>query len=85
MITISAVPIASGIQPPSNTLSRLAERKMVSTARNGVITSTDTSSGHFQQVRITKNAMMLVITMVPVTAMPNAEASALDDLNANTR
>ena len=39
---------------------------------------------HFQPFQITRNAIMAVTTMVPVTAIPYADASALDERNRPT-
>ena len=38
--------------------------------RSGAITVAASQSGHFQNRQMTKKAMMVVTTIVPVTAMP---------------
>ncbi len=68
--TITSAPSASGIQPPSNTLSRLAPRNVRSISRNGAISATAAHSGQRQTFQITMNAISAVTTIVPVTAMP---------------
>ena len=70
MTIINPVPMANGIQPPSTIFNKFAMRKTVSTAINGAITMAAVTGDQFQHFHITKNAMMLVITIVPVTAMP---------------
>src|SRR5674476_747596 len=65
--TISPEPIANGIHPPSTILSKLAIKKIESTARNGMITTTAVSGGQCQHFHITKNAMILVMIIVPVS------------------
>ena len=46
-------PIKSGTQPPWNTLSRLAPRKVRSINRNGTINAAAAQSGHFQYFHTT--------------------------------
>ena len=70
MTTITKPPNASGTQPPSTTLSRLAPRNVRSTNRNGTISAAAASGGHRHTFQITTNAIVTVTTMVPVTAMP---------------
>ena len=68
--SITMPPSASGTQPPSITLSMLADRKVRSISRNGSI-SAAAASGDQRHIRqITMKAIMQVTTMVPVTAMP---------------
>ncbi len=62
---ITKAPNASGIQPPSKILSRLAERKARSMNRNGSISASAPISGQRQIRRITMIAIMAVTTMVP--------------------
>ena len=63
-------PSANGTQPPSITLSMLADRKVVSMRMNGSI-SAAAANGDQRHIRqITMNAIMPVTTMVPETAMP---------------
>src|SRR4029079_8067515 len=77
MIVITTAPSARGIQPPSKTLSRLAERKVRSIKRNGTINAAVASTDHFHTFQMTMNAIKVVTTIVPVTAIPSADASAL--------
>src|SRR6478736_5218801 len=70
MTSITMAPIRSGTHPPWKTLSKFAERKVVSMARSGNIIASVTHSGHFQTLKITIIAIIVVTTMVPVTAMP---------------
>ncbi len=68
--SMTTPPSASGTQPPSTTLSILAERKVRSMNRNGAI-SAAAANGDQRHIRqITTKAIMPVTTMVPVTAMP---------------
>ena len=63
-------PSASGIQPPSTILSRLAARNVKSMNRNGSISASAQISRQCHTRQITTIAIMAVTTMVPVTAMP---------------
>src|SRR5258708_2650603 len=80
--TIRIVPNASGTQPPSTTLSILELRKMTSMQRNGTISARAASSDQRQTFHTTTIAITPVTTMVPLTAIPYAEVSALDERNS---
>ena len=67
---ITRPPSASGIQPPSKTLSRLAVRKVKSMNSSGAIRRPAARGDHFHTFQITTNAIITVTTIVPVTAMP---------------
>jgi hypothetical protein len=67
---ITRPPIRSGTQPPWNTLSILAVRKVVSMKRKGSIKDAAAQIGHFQTFQTTTKAIAAVTTMVAVTAMP---------------
>ena len=68
--TISAAPTASGIQPPSTIFSMFAIRKTRSMARKGAMTSAAVAGRQRQHFHMTRKAIAVVITIVPVTAMP---------------
>ena len=68
--TMIMAPIKSGTQPPCNTLSRLAPRKVRSISRKGTIKAAAAQSGHFQYFHTTISARIAVTTIVPVTAIP---------------
>jgi hypothetical protein len=70
MITMTKPAIRSGTQPPWNTLSMLAVRKVVSMRKKGTISAAAAQSGHFHALQITTMAIIAVTTMVPLTAMP---------------
>src|SRR3990172_12181917 len=63
MTSITNAPISSGTHPPWNTLSRFAERKVVSMARNGNIIASVAQSGHFHPLKIKIIASSVVTTM----------------------
>ncbi|MNN69611.1 hypothetical protein D3C81_1854170 [compost metagenome] len=66
----AALPISSGNQPPSATLSRLAAKKVRSTSRKPPASRATSTGFHFQTLRIMKAARNEVISIVVVTAMP---------------
>ena len=68
--SMTSPPSASGTQPPSITLSILAERNVRSITRNGAISAAAANGDHRHIRQITMKAIMQVTTMVPVTAMP---------------
>ena len=68
--TITKPPKASGTQPPSTTLSRLAPRKVRSIRTNGVISATAATGDQPHTFQMTTIAIRPVTTIVPVTAMP---------------
>ena len=63
-------PSASGTQPPSTTLSMLADRNVRSIKRNGSIRAAAASNDQCHSRQMTMKAIMQVTTIVPVTAMP---------------
>jgi hypothetical protein len=65
-----APPTSRGSHPPSNSFSRFAPRKLSSKARNSATSGTTRQSGHFHRSRATTPKMVLVMAIVPVTAMP---------------
>ena len=77
-------PSASGTQPPSKTFSRFAARKVRSSNRKGAISAAAATADHLQTFQITTNPIIAVTTIVPVTEMPYADASALDERNSST-
>ena len=68
--SITMPPSASGTQPPSTTLSMLADRNVRSINKNGTIKAAAASSDQRHIRQMTMNAIIPVTTMVPVTAMP---------------
>ena len=70
MSTTTPVPIRSGNHPPSATFTRFEARNAKSITRKTPATAAARSRLQFQRRRITMNARMVVITMVPVTATP---------------
>ena len=84
MTTMTMPPNASGTQPPSMTLRRFALRNMRSTNRKGRMSAAVATSDQRHTFQTTMNAITPVTTIVPVTAMPYAEASALEERNSAT-
>ena len=84
MTIMAQPPSASGTQPPSLTFIRFAARKARSTTRNAEMSNSAAHNGqpHFRHT--TTKASAVVTTMVPVTAMPYAEARADELLKAMT-
>lgn len=76
--------MASGSQPPSPTLSRLAPRKHTSTARKTDTTSPSFHGGQCQRRRATAAKSTVVMSIVPDTASPYAAASAWDERKLTT-
>ena len=62
--------MASGNQPPSTTLSRLAEKKVRSMTTKNAVAATASQRLRCQVWRTTKKVSSVVMSMVPVTAMP---------------
>src|SRR5262245_11777207 len=75
----SSAPITSGSQPPCRTFTRFAPKSEMSTARKTTATQMTTHLGHFHRSTATTESNIVVMTIVPVTAMPYAAANALDD------
>ena len=75
---------ANGTQPPSTTFSRLAARNISSIAWNGSINPAAAGRDQCQCFQITMRPIVESTSMVPVTAIPYAEASALDERNMAT-
>ena len=71
-------------QPPSKTLTMLETKKPTSMKPNTAVARTAVASGHFHDRRITTNSRTVVISMLPVTEMPYAEARSLDSLKPTT-
>ncbi len=70
-ITIIEHPAStSGTQPPSTTFIRLAARKARSIARKPEIIRIEAHSGQRHRFHTTTKASAVVVTIVPVTAMP---------------
>ena len=65
-----AMPNSSGTQAPSNSFSRLAEKKVASTMTSGTISSAACQTCHFHSRQITMKPSTPSTTMVVVTAMP---------------
>src|SRR5262249_1720418 len=84
MITIITLASVSGNQPPSITFMRFAERNVASTTMNGTITAMVQASDRPQTLGTTIKARIASTTIVPVTAMPYADASAVDERNSAT-
>ncbi len=74
-----AAPIISGNQPPARTLIRLAEKNATSTVTKMARNRIEGTAPHFHNPRTTTKASTVSIIIVSVTAMPYAEASALED------
>ena len=68
--TMISTASASGSQPPSTTLSRLAPKNTASTMKKGATRAATTNSGQRQRLRIKRKAMIVVVSMVPLMAMP---------------
>ena len=66
----STVAMASGTQPPSTNFSMLAENSEPSTTSSRMNSGTTSAHGHFQLRTASVSTSMVVISMVPVTAMP---------------
>ena len=75
----------SGNQPPCRNFVRFAAKNSSSIARKKPEPVRTIHSGRPHWYRAMYATSRVVIVMVPVTAIPNAKASAVDDLNANTR
>ena len=84
MIVITRPAKASGAQPPSKTFSRLAARNVSSIAWNGNINPAAAAGDQCRCFQITMRPIVESTSMVPVTAIPYAEASALDERNMAT-
>ena len=64
------MPSTSGSQPPENSLSRLALKKAASMMPKKMVIPSASGSGQRQLTRATTKNSKVVISMVPVTAMP---------------
>ena len=64
------IPNRSGTHAPSSSLRRLAERKMLSIATSGMISSAACHHGHRHSRQMTMKPSRPSITMVVLTAMP---------------
>ena len=73
------VPKATGNQPPLVNFIRLAPRKLVSTTTIAHPGGASTTSGQCHSLCATISASRVVISIVPLTAMPNDAASASDE------
>ena len=72
-------PKASGNQPPSGIFTILAKKKPKSITRKGIAPTKARSGLHFQSRTATATASTLVISIVPVTAIPYAAARLEED------
>ena len=70
MISTIDAPNRIGTHAPSNSLSRLAEKKMTSTRTSGATTAIVRHSGQCHSFQITMKASTPSTTMVVATAMP---------------
>ena len=75
----------SGNQPPVSIFTRLAPRNARSTVRNRAPTATTRPAGQRQRSLATEQNSSVVMVMVPVTAIPYADARLPDDWNVRTR
>ena len=80
----TAAPSTSGNQPPCMIFSVLAENKSTSIARKKPVASSAGKSRYFQPKCSTKNVRIVVVTIVPVTAMPYAALNFDDDPKPTT-
>ena len=79
IIVKSSAPITRGSQPPCRIFTRLAPKSEISTARKISATPITAGFGHFHRSMATTDSNSVVMTIVPVTAIPYAAARALDD------
>ena len=85
VITVKRItPIVSGSQAPWVNLVRFAPKKARSTASSGTAPSRVSNSGRCQRCRTMTKKRIVVIAIVPVTAIPNAKASLAEVWNART-
>ena len=70
IMTATTAPNSNGTQAPSNSLSRLAAKKLMSTTTNGAISAAAAAARKFHNFQITTKPMMPSATMVVETAMP---------------
>ncbi len=84
MRTNSPIPAITGKAPPSKIFGTLAAKNRLSTRRKPSRIGSVTSNGQRHRRSITTENSSVVISMVPVTATPYAEASAPDDLKPST-
>ena len=75
----TARPKASGNQPPAKILSELAEKNARSISTKGRTQQSASAGFHPHWSRATTKTSTLVMSMVPVTAMPYAAARLLDE------
>src|SRR5262249_25252896 len=68
--TAQVAPHSSGTQAPSSSLSRLAEKNVVSTTTKGSISAAALASRQFQSFQITMKPIRPSATIVVDTAMP---------------
>ena len=66
----STVAMASGTQPPWANFIMLAENSEPSTTSSRMKSGMTSAHGHFQPRTASVSTSMVVISMVPVTAMP---------------
>ena len=78
-------PISSGTQAPWMNLVRFAPKKASSTTRNSAAPRTASQSGRCQRRRTMTKKRIVVIAIVPVTAIPKAKASFAELWKASTR
>jgi len=70
MVMKIATAMTIGTQPPSWNFSMLAVNRVASTTRKAANTGMASDHGHFQPRTASVSTRMVVISMVPVTAMP---------------
>ena len=78
-------PTTSGSQPPLTILVRLAAKNVSSMVRNTAAPAIVIQSGFRHTTRKSTKASSVLVANVPVTAMPYADARALELRNPSTR